>query len=98
MKILIITNISIIRFYRYIRIYYKISMDIIKKMIKTHKYTWEKNIRNDKKNNRKFEIIFLKKLIYIYIYMRYNLSYLIIILCVDNKYEFYKYIFTIKLY
>ena len=43
-------------------------MDIKKKKNQTHKYTWEKNLRNDKKNNRKFEIILLKK-IYIYIYI-----------------------------
>ena len=70
-------------------------MDIKKKKNQTHKYTWEKNLRNDnKKIIENLKLFCWKNYIYIYI----DLSYLIIILCVNNKYEFYKYIFTTKLH
>ena len=73
-------------------------MDIKKKKNQTHKYTWEKNLRNDKKKIENLKLFCWKNYIYIYIYIYINLSYLTIILCVNNKYEFYKYIFTTKLH
>ena len=84
MKILVFKAISVTQFYRYIGKYqwifwYKISMR--QKPIKIH-WNVEKILRNDiKSNNKHFEVVLLKKLIYVW----YNLLDSKIISCVNKK-------------
>ena len=63
-------------------------------MIKTHENV-ENFLQNDiRSKNKHFEIVLLKKLIYIYIYIIFDNN----IVCVDKRYEFFKCTFIIKIH
>ena len=64
------------------------------KLIKTRKNI-KKNSKNDIINNNKpFEVVLLKKLIFVWYNVLFNNN----IMCIDKKYEFCKYTFIIKLH